>query len=169
MVVGHYAKREFESAFIHTFSHGTMPVKNIFKNSSHYWVLGGLFIAYYLYHPLYTPVENETLIYACTVLFTLCEVGNLLAHITLKNLRPPGSTGYYNPTGGMFELVACANYTYEVFAWFFFCIMTNTLTGWFFLFVSTAQIAEWANKKHRRLVKLFPKTAKRKRLFPFIW
>ena len=126
-------KREFESAFIHRFSHGTMPIRNIFKNSFHYWILGGLFIAYYLYHPLYTPINNDFLFKLCSILFIIFEIGNGLAHITLRNLRNTGKKSKYgNPKGGMFNFTSCANYTYEVFAWLVFNIATNTITGWFF-------------------------------------
>jgi very-long-chain enoyl-CoA reductase len=31
-----------------------MPFFNVFKNSAHYWLLGGLFISYFIYHPNYS-------------------------------------------------------------------------------------------------------------------
>ena len=33
----HYAKRLFETFFVHKFSHGTMPLTNLFKNCTYYW------------------------------------------------------------------------------------------------------------------------------------
>jgi len=171
LVVLHYLKREFETLFVHRFSNATMPVFNIFKNSFHYWVLGGLAIAYFLYHPLYTaPFTNPMLVNGLAAAFVLMELGNLHAHITLRNLRPPGTKVKGVPRGGMFEFVTCANYTYEVLAWLFFAIFTQTLTAYLFLVVSAAQIAQWALKKHIALRKEFgDKQPKRKILIPFIW
>lgn len=42
MAVLHYAKREYETAFIHVFSRYSMPFKRIFINSIHYWVFFAL-------------------------------------------------------------------------------------------------------------------------------
>jgi len=171
-VIGHYVKRELESALVHRFSNATMPVFNIFKNSFHYWVLGGIAVSYFLYHPKYTNSASPATVMTCVAMFILCELGNLHSHLTLAALRPPGTRARGNPRGGMFELVSCANYTYEIFAWVAFCIFTQTLTAYLFLFVSTGQIAIWALKKHKALKREFGKTnwpRGRKILFPFLW
>jgi len=177
MVVFHYLKRELETAFIHQFSNDTMPVFNIFKNSFHYWGLGGAFIAYFLYHPSYTPPLPDrdglhVLTIAGAVIFLLCELGNLDAHRTLSNLRPPGTKIRAIPYGRLFALVACPNYTFEVGAWAAFCVITQTLTGYLFLVVSTLQMALWAAKKHKQYKEEFGETYKqlrRKKMFPMLW
>jgi hypothetical protein len=53
----HYRKWEFETFFIHRFSHATSPLANLYCNCSYYWAFGA-FIAYFVNHPLYTPVSK---------------------------------------------------------------------------------------------------------------
>lgn len=50
----HYAKRLYETVFIHRFSHATMPMMNLFKNCAYYWGFTA-YVAYHVCHPLYTP------------------------------------------------------------------------------------------------------------------
>jgi len=171
LVIFHYVKREYETHFIHRFSNATMPFFNVFKNSAHYWLLGGLFIAYYIYHPEYTEAWSAFEVNIFAVLFMLCEAGNFYSHYQLRNLRRPGTRERRNPTGFMFNYTSCANYTFEVFAWLVFAIMVQSVTSYIFLVVSTAQIAAWSIKKHKALIQEFPAEPikKRKILFPFIW
>lgn len=94
LVIGHYVKRELESAFVHRFSSSTMPFNRIFINSSHYWILFGVGIGYYLFHPAYTAPMwvSDPVKYVLIAGFLFSEVMNLCCHIVLKNLRAPGST-----------------------------------------------------------------------------
>ncbi|OQR75727.1 trans-2 [Tropilaelaps mercedesae] len=170
----HYSKRLFETVFIHRFSHGTMPILNLFKNCSYYWGFG-LYIAYYINHPLYTPPASTTQIYAALAVFTLAEVGNLSIHVALRNLRPAGSKERRipyptaNPFTQLFRLVSCPNYTYEVLSWIAFTAMTNTLPAGLFTAAGFYQMTVWALSKHRNYKKEFKDYPKnRKAIVPFI-
>ena len=169
-VLLHYIKREVETVCVHIFSLDTMPVRNIFKNSFHYWVIGGALIAYFLYHPLYTETKSHAFVTAAALLFVLAEAGNAYCHLILRWLRPAGSKGRGIPRGFLFEYVTCANYTFELAAWLLFAVFTQTLTAWVFVLVSGAQIAQWSVKKHVALKKEFgDKVPRRKILIPFVW
>jgi very-long-chain enoyl-CoA reductase len=169
LVVLHYVKREYETHFVHRFSNATMPFMNVFKNSAHYWLLGGLFIAYFIYHPQYTEFHSHQTVNILAAMFLLFELGNYVSHMQLRNLRAPGTRERKNPRGLMFEYTSCANYTFEVFAWAAFSVMVWSLPSWLFLAVSTAQIAQWSIKKHKLLNQEFGRVPGRKILFPFLW
>lgn len=149
----HYSKRELETLFIHRFSHATMPISNLFKNCSYYWGFAA-YVAYFVNHPLYTP-PPEDLVYIGMCLFYFMEVGNLSAHWTLRMLRPPGTKIRRIPRGGLFELVSCPNYTYEILSWLGFNLMTRTVAGILFMCAGAFQMLLWAQAKHRRYRKEF--------------
>ncbi|KAF7592467.1 3-oxo-5a-steroid 4- dehydrogenase [Aspergillus hancockii] len=163
----HFLKREFETIFIHRFSNATMPARNIFKNSAHYWVLAGFNIAYWVFRPDAAAASDElnpALYYAGLGLFTFGELANLNSHLVLRGLRRPGSTDRGIPTGFGFSLVTCPNYLFEIMAWLGVYLVSGL--SWSVLFFITAgggQMALWAKKKERRYRKEFSDKYKRKR------
>ncbi|XP_048869025.1 very-long-chain enoyl-CoA reductase isoform X1 [Brienomyrus brachyistius] len=157
----HYVKRLLETLFVHRFSHGTMPLRNIFKNCAYYWGFAA-WMAYYINHPLYTPpIYGEQQVTLALVIFLFCQIGNFSIHITLRNLRPPGSKTRKipyptkNPFTWIFLLVSCPNYTYELGSWVSFTMMTQCLPVAFFTFVGFVQMTVWAKGKHRSYLKEF--------------
>ncbi|RDX57369.1 hypothetical protein OH76DRAFT_1395165 [Lentinus brumalis] len=179
-VMLHFVKRELETIFVHRFSHGTMPFSNIFKNSAHYHFLSGVLLSWSVYSPTFaahspwirgTIRENPTFLWSCLAVFLFAELSNLRTHITLRNLRPPGTTKRAIPQGYGFSLVSCPNYFFETLAWTSIAVMTGSYAAWLFLAVSTYQMAVWAVKKHRNYKKEFGKEypRSRKAMIPFIF
>lgn len=149
----HYGKRIAETLFVHQFSHGTMPIRNLFKNCSYYWLFAG-YISYFINHPLYTsPSEQRALL--ALGFSMLCQMGNLRCHVILAGLRPPGSKAYEMPRGFLFDYITCANYTLEILGWVGFSIATQCLPALLFTVAGAVQMAQWAAGKHRRLRKTF--------------
>lgn len=176
LVLFHYLKREYETVFVHRFSNGTMPLFNIFKNSTHYWILSGVLLAGAVYTPYYsaaavknTVQDNPLFLAACTAGFLIGQLGTGWAHQVLRNLRPAGTRQRNIPRGGAFELVSCPNYFFETIAWTSFTILTLNPASALFAAVSVGQMAVWALKKHRNYRKEFKDyPRKRKAMFPFL-
>lgn len=169
----HYAKRLFETVFVHRFSHGTMPIMNLFKNCSYYWLFT-LYVAYHVNHPQFTS-PGTVQVYASLAAFLISEVGNLSIHMLLRDLRPPGSKVRKipypngNPLTGLYNLVSCPNYTYEFYSWLSFTVMTSCLPAGLFALAGLYQMSVWALGKHRNYKKEFPDYPKgRKAILPFI-
>jgi len=170
----HFSKRELETLFVHRFSAATMPFRNVFKNSFHYWVLSGALIAAFIYSPSSAAAReaNPLLLYPGLVLFALGELGNLQAHLTLMGLRSAGGSERGIPQGPLFNLVTCPNYLTETISWIGVYLVSGLSWGvLIFTVVSVAQMAEWAKKKESRYRKEFGDRYKKKRytMLPGIW
>lgn len=163
LVILHYVKREFETLFIHRFSHGTMPISRLPINCIHYWVIFAVSVGYYLFHPNFQAYwiddNHVNVIAAVMVVF---ELLNLKTHIVLRDLRPRNSKVRGIPKGWGFQISSCANYMWEIYAWAAFAVLVNCVTAWIFLFVAILQMCEWAHKKHANYVKEFPDYPKRR-------
>ncbi|RUS20383.1 3-oxo-5-alpha-steroid 4-dehydrogenase-domain-containing protein [Endogone sp. FLAS-F59071] len=174
LVLLHFAKRELETIFVHRFSHGTMPFHNIFKNSAHYWLLSGANLAYWVYGPWFAEgtaasERSEVWLWGCVAVWAWAEISNLANHMTLRNLRPPGTRARAIPYGYGFDLVSCPNYFFEFVAWSAICVLTFSFSALLFNVVATAQMYVWAVKKHKQYRKEFKSYPRmRKAMFPFI-
>ena len=173
MVLVHFIKRELETLFVHRFSAATMPARNIVKNSTHYWLLAGLNMAYWIYKPGAAAAEesNPLITYLGLALFLIGEVGNLLTHLELRNLRSAGGKERGIPKGWAFQLVTCPNYFFETIAWIGIGLVSWSLSTLVFLIVAAAQMGAWAKKKEVRYRREFGAQYKRKRysMLPGIW
>jgi len=149
----HYAKRIAETFLVHRFSHGTMPIINLFRNSGYYWGFAAM-VSYFINHPQYTS-PDELRVQAGFALAMLCQVCNLHTHINLANLRKPGEKGYKIPKGFGFNWITCANYTFEIYGWFCFNVATQSLMGVVFMCAGAFQMIIWAGQKHKRLRDIF--------------
>uniref|UniRef100_A0AAY4BYQ0 Steroid 5-alpha reductase C-terminal domain-containing protein n=1 Tax=Denticeps clupeoides TaxID=299321 RepID=A0AAY4BYQ0_9TELE len=157
----HYVKRILENMFVHRLSPGTMPLRNIFKNCSYYWLFAA-WMAYYINHPLYTtPYYGQQQVKAALIIFLFCQLGNFSIHVALRNLRQPGSKvkkipyPTKNPFTWIFMVVSCPHYTYECGSWVGFTLMTQCVPVAFFTLIGFIRMTVWAKGKHRNYVKEF--------------
>ena len=152
---GHYAKRILETFLVHEFSHGTMPIANLFRNCGYYWTFAA-FISYFVNHPQYTS-PPEARVRAAFAVACACQALNAYSHVVLSKLRADGSKGYKIPYSLLagFNFVTCANYMWEILGWAAFNVATQTLAGVVFNLCGAAQMAQWAAAKHARLRREF--------------
>lgn len=174
LVIVHFVKRELETLFVHRFSAATMPIRNIFKNSAHYWILAGLNIAAWTCSPRAPTAKpaNPLFLYSGLAAYTIGELGNFQAHMTLRGLRSSGGTERGIPQGPLFKIVTCPNYMMETLSWIGVWLVSGL--SWSviaFAAVSVGQMAEWSKKKENRYRKEFGDKYKKKRytMLPFIW
>jgi very-long-chain enoyl-CoA reductase len=167
MIVIHFLKREYETLYVHKFSLSTMPLRNIFKNSAHYWILSGINIAYFIYKPTsYTFLSSPAVTYINiigVILYIFGEVSNFFAHQSLSSLRTRGGTERGIPKGFGFDLVTCPNYLFEVIAWTGILLVTKSWTTLVFDIAAWAQMHQWAIKKEKALRAEFPDKYKKKK------
>ncbi|KAF3922930.1 hypothetical protein ABW20_dc0101179 [Dactylellina cionopaga] len=170
MITLHFLKRELETLFIHRFSTATMPVMVVVRNTAYYWAEGGFLLAYFLY----MPTKKETpphFLYPGIAIWIFAQISNFKTHLTLRDLRRPGSRDRGIPIGYGFNLVTCPNYMFEILGWF----AVTMITGWqipaiaFWLTGVWIQRL-WAKQKERRYRKEFGDKYKKKKwaIIPFL-
>lgn len=169
----HYVKRILETFFVHRFSHGTMPIFNLYRNCSYYWAFGA-YISWFINHPLYTAPDVTRTIILLT--FGFCsELANAKCHLIQSQLRSGNSKEYVIPKGFLFDYITCANYTAEIASWVAFSFATQTVAAFLFTLAGTWQMVPWAIQKHARLRKTFdgkdgrPKYPRRWIIFPLVF
>lgn len=151
-----------------------MPFSYVFRNSAHYWVLCGLYMSLFLYTPAATtaaswwpsaflPENNPAVLYGGVALWVFAQVSNFTTHMTLRSLRPAGSTKRAIPKGYGFSAVTCPNYSFEVLSWTAVWILSggNWSVG-LFTIVGGITMLKWAQKKERRYRKEFGGAYKKK-------
>ncbi|KAF8602858.1 hypothetical protein BDV93DRAFT_607178 [Ceratobasidium sp. AG-I] len=194
LVMLHFLKRELETIFVHRFSHATMPIGNLFRNSAHYHLLSGFLLALSLYGPWYSetsliakhvreaspnwllgwgwPTNDTAGLAKWVAIWAFAELSNLHAHLTLRNLRPASNpTARGIPRGYLFEYVSCPNYTFEIMAWVAFTLMTKSWASLLFIIAGTTPMIIWAIKKHKAYRREFGTDYPRNRkvLVPFLF
>lgn len=174
MVMLHFLKREFETLFVHRFSHATMPVMNLFKNCAHYWLLSGALLAWDVYapHP-HSSASATTFQWLLIGVWIWAEVSNFWTHVILRRLRPNDNSSQRRiPHGYGFDApfnLSCPNYFFESVAWLALTVLTLSSTCALFTVVAVVQMALWALIKHKRYRRGFPTYPKsRLAMFPSV-
>ncbi|XP_071732063.1 uncharacterized protein [Rutidosis leptorrhynchoides] len=111
-VTFHFFKRDLEVLFVHKYS-GDMVLGSIIIISGFYFSAAvGLIGVHYL--TLGLPEPSIDLKYIGLTIFIVGILGNFYHHSLLSKLRKNNEKEYKIPRGGLFNLVICPHYLFEI-------------------------------------------------------
>ncbi|XP_057462849.1 uncharacterized protein LOC130752968 isoform X2 [Actinidia eriantha] len=108
----HFFKRIFEVLFVHKYSGPMFLDIAIVISVSYFITTATLILAQYLTLGLQEP--SLDLKHVGIVVFLMGQIGNFYHHYLLSNLRNQGDKEYKIPKGGLFNLVICPHYLFEI-------------------------------------------------------
>ncbi|KAI3721704.1 hypothetical protein L2E82_32722 [Cichorium intybus] len=108
----HFLKRVLEVLLVHKYS-GSMTLETAITISSSY-TISTLTMIYAQHLSQEHRGPTIDLKYIGIVLFFIGIVGNFYHHHILSNLRTKGNREYRIPKGGLFDLVICPHYLFEI-------------------------------------------------------
>ncbi|XP_043725195.1 3-oxo-5-alpha-steroid 4-dehydrogenase 2-like [Telopea speciosissima] len=121
----HFFKRILEVLFIHKYS-GRMVLDSVIQITLSYFIYATCMIyAQHLTQGIPEPAVN--LKYVGVALFLVGIGGNFYHHYLLSRLRGEGDHGYKIPKGGLFNLVICPHYLFEILGFIGVCFISQTL------------------------------------------
>uniref|UniRef100_A0A7N0U5P5 3-oxo-5-alpha-steroid 4-dehydrogenase C-terminal domain-containing protein n=1 Tax=Kalanchoe fedtschenkoi TaxID=63787 RepID=A0A7N0U5P5_KALFE len=164
----HFFKRVFEVLFIHKYSSKVMLESALVISLSYSLSTATMIYCQYLSKDFPEPSIN--LMYAGVVAFLIGICGNFYHHYLLSKLRESGSKEYKIPQGGLFSLVICPHYFFEIFGFLGFTLISQTLyalsftMGTIFYLMGRSYVTrKWYASKFED----FPKHIKR--LIPYVY
>ncbi|AED92234.1 steroid 5alpha-reductase-like protein [Arabidopsis thaliana] len=127
----HFFKRVFEVLFIHKYS-GGMAIDSALTISSSYFSSTALMLySQNLTLGLTEPSFDMKL--AGVVMFVVGIVGNLYHHVLLAKLRKEdGKKEYKIPKGGLFDIIICPHYLFEILVFWSFFLISQTIYSFSF-------------------------------------
>ncbi|CAK9172423.1 unnamed protein product [Ilex paraguariensis] len=108
----HFFKRVLEVLFVHKYSGGMVLDSAILISSSYLFAAAAMIYIQHLAQGLAEPVID--LKYLGVALFIAGIGGNFYHHYLLSKLRGKDEKGYKIPRGGLFNLVICPHYLFEI-------------------------------------------------------
>ncbi|KAE9447976.1 hypothetical protein C3L33_20135, partial [Rhododendron williamsianum] len=119
--------RENLVLFVHKFSGGMVLDSAILISGAYFSLAASLIYVQHLTEGL--PEPSIDLKYPGVVIFLVGISGNFYHHYLLSKLREKGDKGYKLPKGGLFNLVLCPHYLFEIVAfWGIFFVSQTALS-----------------------------------------
>ncbi|KGN52161.1 3-oxo-5-alpha-steroid 4-dehydrogenase 2 [Cucumis sativus] len=139
-LVLHFFKRNLEVLFLHKYS-SKMAVDSVITISFSYFSSTAIMI--YTQH-LSQGLLREPPIDLKSIgvgLFLIGIIGNFYHHYLLSQTRKQGETSYKIPKGGLFSLIICPHYLFEIIEFFGFAFISQTIYSLFFAFATALYLS----------------------------
>lgn len=131
----HFFKRVFEVLFIHQYS-GRMLLESAIPISFSYCISTvSMIYAQYLSQDMPEPAID--LKYPGLALFLIGIAGNFYHHVLLSKLRQKNDKAYKIPKGGLFGLVICPHYLFEIIGFYGVALIAQTVYSFAFALGTT--------------------------------
>ncbi|KAK7380499.1 hypothetical protein VNO78_33012 [Psophocarpus tetragonolobus] len=166
-VTFHFFKRVFEVLFIHKYS-GNMLLDSAIPITLSYF-LSTVTMIYAQHLTLGLPEPPNNLLYPGIVMFVVGIIGNFYHHCLLSKLRGKGEKEYKIPKGGLFGLVICPHYLFEIIVFYGIAFISQTLYAFSFAIGTTFYLLgrSYSSRKwYHSKFKDFPKNVKA--VIPFV-
>jgi len=128
MCILHFLKRVVETLFLHRYSGEVAPYISIMIAFAYVQMAAAR-----LYYQSLVPAAfyegHDNLLYVGLVLFFVGQMGNLYHHYLQTTWKRGKNLQYVVPHGGMFSLIACPHYFFEIIAFFGFSLVAQDLFG----------------------------------------
>ncbi|XP_076890772.1 uncharacterized protein LOC143541987 [Bidens hawaiensis] len=111
-VTFHFFKRDLEVLFVHNYSGDMVLGSTIIITLFYFSAAAGLIIVQYM--TLGLPEPSIDTKYIGLILYILGILGNFYHHTLLSKLRKNNEKVYKIPRGGLFDLVICPHYLFEI-------------------------------------------------------
>lgn len=128
----HFFKRIFEVLFVHKYSGGMDVEAAIIISFSYFLATESMIYNQYLVRGV--PEPPVDLKYAGILLFFIGIFGNFYHHCLLSKLRTNGDKRYKIPQGGLFRLVICPHYLFEIIGFLGVSCISQTFYAFSFTF-----------------------------------
>ncbi|ONK65090.1 uncharacterized protein A4U43_C07F33500 [Asparagus officinalis] len=163
-----FFKRVLEVLFIHQYS-GQILLSSAVPITSSY-LSGTVSMIYTQYLSQNMTQPSIDLKYPGLVLFLIGIAGNFYHHVLLSKLRQKNEKGYKIPKGGLFGLIICPHYLFEIIAFYGITLIAQTMYALSFALGTTVYLIgrsfatrKWYLSKFER----FPREVKA--LIPYIF
>ncbi|BFG20870.1 hypothetical protein CerSpe_071450 [Prunus speciosa] len=163
----HFFKRIFEVLFVHSYS-GGMILDSVLPISLSYF-LSTATVTYAQYLTQGFPEPSVDLKYLGCLLFLIGISGNFYHHYLLSKIRSKGDKDYKIPKGGLFGLVICPHYLFEIVGFVGISLISQTLYAFSFTIGSALYLIGRSCATRRWYLSKFDHFPKNvKALIPFV-